>query len=169
MFMLFLLQVNLKKSDVNLNLDVLEQAGEMAIAEQQTSNERTDTSPLAAASAASITPTCRKCSPVGASPLRPTLDQSFPCADLDLASSTDSCSSSEESDKESGSGSERDDDEVESMTKDVKNLSVIAETDEASSSGSAQDKSLTNVDTLAADVQGKLSLDKNKDSSTLNF
>lgn len=141
------------KSDIDLHLEFLEQAGSLAMAEHQAASQITQQ-----VSALSLTPTevtnqmpCKKCSPHRNSlDEKRNLDESFPKADLDLASSTDSCS---ESESESESENEQ----------NASKLSTICETDEAN----------TEENRSKGDSKRESSTNSNKkgetDATTLNF
>ena len=160
-FCLFFQQVKLEKSDVDLDLELLEEAASLAIKEQQSPNQVAAQNP----SSPHETP-CTKCSPTTKStPQRNNLDESFPKADLDLASSTDSCSSSSE---DSESDSETDSESEEEQN--VANLSVISEeTSINTSQEHNQEQTESDINVVTSGIE-KLKVDKQtEDSTTLNF
>ena len=149
-------------------MDLLEQAASLVVEEQQSANHV----------APNISPPCtekqcEKCSPHSTTTARSNLDESFPNANLDLASSTDSCSSDSDSDSDSDSETDSDDDEEEDKEDEtnIGNLSVISEETSINTS-TDQSKSPEQGDedvTAVTEQLEKLKVEKKTDSDTLNF
>ena len=165
--------MKIDKTDLDLDLIHLEEAGSLAVSENQATQQLSDQVSAMSLTNQTASP-CPKHSPGKATTLNSasspgkttvTLNESFPKADLDLASSTDSCSESE---------SETDSDDSDSEVSD----NTLEKVNESRGSECATDESLVQECKGKEDVSGakeeenvepKLSAATKCDSSTLNF